>query len=499
MSDQVAGTAASEVLADAGSNEAVRWPEASRWAHVPEVGAAIALALAFVASDLAVSAAGGDPSVDLNGLTWFSVLVMVLLAGLHVYDRRSVEEPRVGLPGAITWLGTGRLMAIGTWAFLAVAALANGIREPRGLHLIAFAAFGLLFTATGRGAVRTLERRWRGAQNAVIVGAGEVGQLVARKLLRHPEYGINVVGFLDDAPPARWRQDVAQVPLLGEVDDLAAVTQRQAVDRVIVAFSKQRDQGLLDRVRPVADMNVRVDVVPRLFEMIGPGAGLPEIEGVPLVAIPPRSRPVAAAWMKRGIDIAGATLALILAAPVFLWAWWRIPRDSPGPVFFRQTRLGRDMQEFTMLKFRTMITDADESSHRDYVERAMNAEQPVAAGELYKLDSGEVVTATGRLLRRTSLDELPQLINVLQGTMSLVGPRPCLPYETAHFSDHHYERFSVPPGMTGLWQVTARANASFPEALEMDVAYVRHWSLGFDLSLMFRTPVEVIRQRRSTV
>jgi exopolysaccharide biosynthesis polyprenyl glycosylphosphotransferase len=498
VSDQVAGTAASEVLADVGSNKAVRWPDAWRWAHVPEAGAALALALAFLASDLAVSAADGHASVNLGGLAWFSVLVPALLVGLHACDRRSVEEPRVGMPGASTRLGTGRLVAIGTWAFLAVA-LADRIREPRGLRLIAFAPFALLFAAIGRGAVRRLERRSRGAQNAVIVGAGEVGQLVARKLLRHPEYGVNVVGFLDDARPVRWRQDVAHVPLLGDVDALATVARSHAVDRVIVAFSKQRDQGMLDRVRPVADMNVRVDVVPRLFEMIGPGAGLPEVEGVPLIAIAPRSRPVAAVRVKRAIDIAGATIALILAAPVFLWAWWRIPRDSPGPVFFRQTRLGRDMQEFTMLKFRTMTTDADESSHRDYVERAMSAEQPVAAGELYKLDSGNVVTTSGRLLRHTSLDELPQLINVLRGAMSLVGPRPCLPYETAHFSDHHYERFSVPAGMTGLWQVTARAHASFAEALEMDVAYVRHWSLGLDLSLMARTPLEVIRQRRATV
>ena len=152
-----------------------------------------------------------------------------------------------------------------------------------------------------------------------------------------------------------------------------------------------------------------------------------------------------------------------------------------------------------MLKFRTMTVDADQSLHRAYVEQAMNGDKDVGAGELYKMDRGDVVTPTGRWLRRTSLDELPQLINVLRGTMSLVGPRPCLAYETEHFAPHHYERFRVPAGITGLWQVTARAHASFAEALEMDVVYVRDWSLGLDLSLLLRTPIEVLRQRKATV
>jgi lipopolysaccharide/colanic/teichoic acid biosynthesis glycosyltransferase len=168
-------------------------------------------------------------------------------------------------------------------------------------------------------------------------------------------------------------------------------------------------------------------------------------------------------------------------------------------VFYRQTRLGADMREFTMLKFRTMTVDADQSSHHAYIAQAMNGDHIPGVGELYKLDRRDAVTPIGRWLRRTSLDELPQLINVLQGKMSLVGPRPCLAYETEHFAPHHFERFLVPPGITGLWQVTARAHASFAEALEMDVAYVRSWSIGLDLSLLLQTPAEVFRQRSATV
>ena len=140
-----------------------------------------------------------------------------------------------------------------------------------------------------------------------------------------------------------------------------------------------------------------------------------------------------------------------------------------------------------MFKFRTMHVGTDDGPHRAYVEAAMSGRTAAAPAELYKLDRGDTVTRTGRWLRRTSLDELPQLINVLQGTMSLVGPRPCLAYEAEQFAPHHFERFRVRPGITGLWQVTARGHASFAEALEMDVAYVRDWSLRLDLSILAHT------------
>ena len=231
----------------------------------------------------------------------------------------------------------------------------------------------------------------------------------------------------------------------------------------------------------------------------GRGRACPHVEGVPLVGIVPRPRSAVSVRLKRAIDVVVAGIGLVLAAPVFAWAAWRIPRETPGPVLFRQTRLGDGMAEFTMLKFRTMRTDTDAAPHRAYVEATMNGGGAVGTGELYKMDRGDEVTPTGRWLRRTSLDELPQLINVLRGTMSLVGPRPCLAYETDHFQPHHYERFQVPPGITGLWQVTARGHASFAEALEMDVAYVRDWSLRLDLSLLLQTPAEVVRQRRATV
>jgi lipopolysaccharide/colanic/teichoic acid biosynthesis glycosyltransferase len=151
-----------------------------------------------------------------------------------------------------------------------------------------------------------------------------------------------------------------------------------------------------------------------------------------------------------------------------------------------------------MLKFRSMAVDTDPQAHREYRAKLSDFRSVPGEGGLYKLRQDDKVTRSGQWLRRTSLDELPQLINVLRGEMSLVGPRPCLPYEVELFHPHHFDRFLVPPGLTGLWQVTARAHASFGEALEMDVVYARDWSLGLDLRLLLRTPRELLRQRNAT-
>jgi lipopolysaccharide/colanic/teichoic acid biosynthesis glycosyltransferase len=204
--------------------------------------------------------------------------------------------------------------------------------------------------------------------------------------------------------------------------------------------------------------------------------------------IAPWQRPI-----KRAIDVVGACVALTLSAPVALWIVWRIKRDSPGPVLFRQTRLGENMREFTVLKFRTMEMEVDDSVHRDYIRAAMNGSASRSGNGLYKLEREDSITAFGQWLRRTSLDEIPQFLNVLRGEMSLVGPRPCIQYEIEHFEPHHFERFSVPAGITGFWQVTLRAQASFREAVELDVQYVRTFSLLLDLRILLRTPGQVIR------
>ena len=246
-------------------------------------------------------------------------------------------------------------------------------------------------------------------------------------------------------------------------------------------------------MRTLRDSGVQVDVVPRLFEVTGPKTHVHTVEGLPLVGLPPVSIPRSSRMLKRALDVAGAFGCLVVASPLIALIGVLIKLDSPGPIFFRQRRLGKDMREFTMLKFRTMRVDADESAHRAYIAETASGATPTRDSGLFKLERPAEITRVGKWLRRTSLDELPQLVNVVRGDMSLVGPRPCLAYEVEHFAPHHFDRFLVPAGLTGLWQVSARARSTFGEALELDVLYAHSWSLGLDLSLLARTPLQLLR------
>jgi lipopolysaccharide/colanic/teichoic acid biosynthesis glycosyltransferase len=232
---------------------------------------------------------------------------------------------------------------------------------------------------------------------------------------------------------------------------------------------------------------VQIDIVPRAFELIGPSVRVHTVEGLPLLGLPPVRLARSSRLVKRGLDVSAAIFGLLLCAPFFAVVALLIRHDSSGPIFFRQTRLGISQRPFTMLKFRSMQDGTSDAEHRSYIEATSKPDATLSTDGLYKLDRLDSVTRVGRWLRRTSLDELPQLLNVLRGDMSLVGPRPCLPYEVEYFDAHHFDRFLVPAGITGLWQVTARAHATFIEALDMDVAYARGWSLGLDVALALRT------------
>jgi exopolysaccharide biosynthesis polyprenyl glycosylphosphotransferase len=386
------------------------------------------------------------------------------------------------------------LVTVGAWAAVVVEWLGAGGTPELSWLLIVWAA-----AIPAVGAARSLARgmckhAMAYRQNAIVVGAGDVGQLVARKLLQHPEYGINVVGVVDTKPRVR-RRELDHVPLLGAPERLSALVEDLDVERVVVAFSAESDAETVALVRAVSelDRDVQVDLVPRLYELIGPRAFVHSIEGMPLVGIPPLRLPRSSRALKRAVDVAGSAIVLTLTAPLILLVAILIKRDSEGPVFFHQERLGRDMRPFDLLKFRTMSVDTDPEEHLAYIRETMSAGAAPRANGLYKLDRSRSVTRVGKWLRRTSLDELPQLINVLRGDMSLVGPRPCLATETELFSPHHFERFLVPAGLTGLWQVTARAKSTFGEALDMDVTYARGWSLLLDLRLLLRTPVQLLR------
>ncbi len=424
-----------------------------------------------------------------------TIPVWVLVAKLSgLYDH---DDERAAHSTADEVVGVFHVVTAGLW-FVWLLSWLTGLTSPSTPKMAVFWLLAIVLIAGGRSAARAVCRRSVAyLQNTLIVGAGEIGQLVARKVLQHPEYGLNILGFVDAQPKLR-REDIGHLTLLGAPEDLPEIIRLLDVERVVVAFSNESHEKTLELIRLLRDLNVHVDIVPRLFEVVGPNADFHTLEGIPLVGLPPVRLSASSRALKRMLDVIGATIALVITAPLFLYAAIRIKRDSPGPVFFRQTRLGMNMREFTALKFRTMYVGTDASAHRDYIKSTMSSRAAVGGNGLYKLDRADAVTPFGRWLRKTSLDELPQLLNVLRGDMSLVGPRPCIPYETENFAPHQFERFLVPAGLTGLWQVTARARSTFGEALDMDVAYARGWSLGLDLRLLLKTPLAVLRQRQTT-
>ncbi len=416
----------------------------------------------------------------------------VVMAKLYrLYDN---DDERADHTTIDDFVGVFHLATVGTWCVFALA-WASGAADPGMTRLVVFWLLAVAFVTSARAAARSWCRRHPSyLQNTIIVGAGDVGQLVGRKLLMHREYGINLLGFVDSDPRER-RADLEGVSVLGPPERLPHLVDSLGVERVVIAFSSESTDSTLDLVSRLKQLDVQVDIVPRLFDVVGPHVKIHAVEGMPLVALPTAKRFPFSRTLKRTVDIVGASLLLLITSPIFAFAAWRIRRDSPGPVFFRQTRLGQDMREFTILKFRTMRVDTDDSAHRAFIRDTMSSSAIPTGNGLYKLNRDDAVTASGRWLRKTSLDELPQLLNVLRGQMAIVGPRPCLAYECEHFEPHHYERFSVPQGITGLWQVTARAHATFGEALDLDVAYARSWSLGLDLWLMLRTPLHMLRRK----
>lgn len=458
----------------------------------------LGLSLAFVAASFAFGSAGEGDRVSPGFEFLFFFLMLpgwVILAKLHgLYDRDETEADHSTVEDVFDVV---QFVTLGTWLFL-LGTWVTSLADPVPAKLAGFWALAVILVVAGRAIARAWCRR-RSAyfQNTLIIGAGDIGQLIARKLTKHPEYGINLVGFVDDCPKGR-RGDVGNAAVVGCPAQLPELIESLDVERLVVSFSNASTEETLKLIRSVRHLDVQIDLVPRLFEVVGPKASVHTVEGLPLVGLPPARLSRSSRAIKRAIDIAGASALLVVTAPLLAVIALRVKWDSPGPAFFRQARLGQDMTEFTLLKFRTMKVDTDVAQHREYVRSTMSSTAEAANGSAYKLDRTDAVTRAGRWLRRTSLDELPQLINVLKGDMSLVGPRPCIPYEVDNFKPHQFERFLVPQGLTGLWQVTARANATFGEALEMDVAYARGWSLGLDLRLLCRTPFALLRQRTAT-
>jgi exopolysaccharide biosynthesis polyprenyl glycosylphosphotransferase len=383
------------------------------------------------------------------------------------------------------------MVTVCTWILFAFTWL-SGVAHPAVPKLVLFWGLAAIAVPVARASARAYARtRPAYLQNTVIIGAGDVGQSVAEKLLRHPEYGVNLLGFIDDEP-TELRKPVDGLPFLGPPEALSSIIGVLGVERVIIAFPQDPNDEVLGRIRDLKDSFVQVDIVPGYYELIGSSTRVSSIEGVPVLCLPPRALGVSAQYLKRVMDVVVSIVALLLLLPVFLMIAAIIYLDSPGPVFFRQRRIGAHDRSFRIFKFRTMVMDAEErkevvahmNKHRDGDER------------MFKIPSDPRTTRVGGFLRRFSLDELPQLINVLKGDMSLVGPRPLIPSEDEHVADWGRTRLDLRPGMTGLWQVLGRSEIPFEEMVRLDYVYVTNWSLWHDLRLMCGTVPAMLRGGR---
>jgi exopolysaccharide biosynthesis polyprenyl glycosylphosphotransferase len=450
------------------------------------------LIVAFALSEFLVGkATHSSLNSQTETLLFLSILPLwVVVAKLYgLYDH---DEDRADHSTADELLHVFHLVTVGTWMFLAAAWLTK-VAKPEFPKLLAFWAMAIALVTTGRAVSRALCRRQLAyLQNTIIVGAGEVGQLVARKLLNHPEYGINLVGFIDSDPRER-NADLSHLALLGSVDRIGAIVHMLDIERVIIAFSNESHQETLELIRSLKDLDVQIDIVPRLFEIVGPGTAMHTVEGLPLVGLPPFNLSRSSRLLKRTMDLVLASAALVLLAPVFALLALLIKWDSKGPVFFRQVRMGARDRTFRIFKFRSMSADAEDRK-QDVAHLNMHVTDDP---RMFKIPNDPRITKIGAFLRRYSLDELPQLLNVVKGEMSLVGPRPLILEEDQHVAEWARKRLNLRPGVTGLWQVLGRSEIPFDEMIRLDYLYVTNWSLWNDLRLLFQTVPALTRTRRA--
>ena len=353
-------------------------------------------------------------------------------------------------------------------------------------EILVFGIAVMTLATVARFAVRSLAGKLIGVEHALLVGTGDLGQTLVGKLAAHPEYRLNVIGSLSPAG-ASSTSDSRRVPALGTLEQLEQVADLHDVTRVVFSARDIEESELERMLRDCRALALKVSVLPRLADVLGPAVEIDDVEGVTVLGVNPPWLPRSSRAIKRGMDLMIATPLLILIAPLLGLLAVAIKLDSRGPVFFAQQRVGRRGSHFRLFKLRTMTVDAEQ-------RRAQLIAQSTDSGWL-KLDHDPRVTRTGRWLRRLSLDELPQLWNVVRGEMSIVGPRPLIPAEDEHVQSWARGRLDLTPGITGYWQVLGRTRIPFEEMVKLDYLYVMNWSLWEDVRLMLRTFPVVIGGR----
>ncbi len=328
--------------------------------------------------------------------------------------------------------------------------------------------------------------------NVIIIGAGKSGKLLAEKLIFENFYGIKIVGFLDDKL-VKGENVFNNLICVGNLDDLEKTVKQLSIDEIIIAIDNTSYGNLMRIIDQCNKLEKSVKLTSELFNIVPEKIVTESYSGIPVVDLSAKINRNLNYYYKRIFDYVAAFTGLIILSPVFLIISLLVKFSSRGEIFFSQTRIGKDGRHFKFYKFRSMYIDPDEDKNREVIMKDFIMNNKKQLDDSSKIINESNITPVGKFLRRASLDELPQLFNVLKGDMSLVGPRPCLPYEYETFDDWHKRRHTVLPGCTGVWQVSGRSSVSFKDSVVLDLYYINNMTPWLDLQLIFKTfPVMIL-------
>jgi exopolysaccharide biosynthesis polyprenyl glycosylphosphotransferase len=406
-------------------------------------------------------------------------MVLFRLYGLYERDVKRVSLSVLDdLPALFHAFLVGTLLL---WGYIELL----GYQQGPGLRGAAvFGVVGVISVSFSRLVARRMFIHIVGPSRALLVVGSDLGTMLVRKMRDHPSYGLEPVGEV--TVDGVSSTGIRPLGALGDVD-LTALARELRIDRVIVAAPGLDDEAMMELVGDCGAAEAKVSILPGHVDALGPSLEVDDIEGMTLLGLNPLVLAPTSRAMKRTLDVVGSGLGLLLLAPLLAVAALAVRLDTPGPALFRQRRIGREGRPFTLLKFRTMVVDAEASTE----ELRVGSGDP----DWLKIEHDPRVTRVGRILRRASIDELPQLWNVIRGEMSLVGPRPLIGSEDSLVSGWERTRLALLPGVTGMWQVLGRTDIPFREMLKLDCLYVTNWSLWLDIKLIARTVPAVLARR----
>jgi exopolysaccharide biosynthesis polyprenyl glycosylphosphotransferase len=432
------------------------------------VGATLALALA-----LPIVAGGASywTHLGIGVLTLPLWGAMFKLYGLYERDTKRISHTTLD---DVPWLFHAVLLGAGT-TWLLYAMLPDEKLTYAAMLVLVPGAIALILLT--RMLARKLVSQWLGPERVVLIGEGASAEALLDKIRARPRYGLDLIGVI--ARPGELAQGGTGLPVLGTWPDLIDIVATTRAERIIISRRPTVDGEFNELLRDCTRLSLKVSILPDVWDVMGPSVEIDSIAGLTVLGLNPPILSRSSRIVKRAMDIIGATAVLMLTSPLILLALLATYLDSGRPLLFRQRRVGQQGRVFTLVKIRTMVPNA-EQLRDDLVADSQD-------GSWLKLDYDPRVTRVGRILRNTSLDELPQLWNVLRGEMSLVGPRPLPLSEDANVLGWGRGRLDLTPGITGVWQVLGRTNIGFDEMIKLDYLYVTNWSLWTDIRLICRT------------